>query len=574
MKQKISIYFIILVIFLIIYGFWVSSSFNKIQMSYDESRHAASGMIWYDYLKTIVFDGYVPFNAFINQYQKMGYNAGWFANQDPPVDGITRVPFYMIFGTTFVGVRAIALVCAIMSGILIYVIGYKITKKRIVALSSAIILLMSTLFYMYSAIQALVPIQIVTMVLFWYYFTFIRIPKKNYKIRLFKDTTIDFNWNILIGGLFLTFATLIQYSGALFIDLFFVLYVLYLMIAYLIKNRKVNLDLISKSGALQIMFVAFVQNLVFIMISWRWLQYNLFEMHWLDRILYYTSHVSSSLHDLNYLGLKYPFLASGTWFSNLTYMIHGYLQRTLFFTVFFAYALYLLFKNKIEDESIRKHLIIIALFFLAIYLFFSFKMSNHQIRYIAHAFPLVILASAYGLYHLIYSKFKQNQKLIYSGIIILFVVALFITDTWLYNKTYVEFGPKNDELLGFLSSKPEQKILLHAPGTGSSYPPGGDWYYNPDYVMFTFMRAKESYNPFNFKQQGHLYEYPRNSLDEVASGSKNLVNQLKTVPKNIPIYMVVYRYHEPGFYPAFGDNFLNDGYYALNLTYWTIYYKE
>src|SRR3989344_751241 len=268
MKFKISPYVIVLVLFLVVYSFWISSTFDKIQLSYDESRHAAGGMIWHDYIKTIIFDNYVPFDEFVNKYQQMGYNAGWFVNIDPPVDGLIRVPFYLIFGPTFFAIRFMALVCSIISAILVYIIALRITKKEIVALSSAIILLMSTLFYMYSAIQALVPIQIVTMVLFWYYFTFIRIPKKNYKIRLFKDTTIDFNWNILIGGLFLTFATLMQYSGALFIDLFFVLYVLYLMIAYLIKNRKVNLDLISKSGALQIMFVAFVQNLVFIMISW------------------------------------------------------------------------------------------------------------------------------------------------------------------------------------------------------------------------------------------------------------------------------------------------------------------
>ncbi|MBS3066041.1 hypothetical protein J4229_03280 [Candidatus Pacearchaeota archaeon] len=576
--KKVSIYTIALAVFLILYSLWIISQMNTIQLSYDESRHAAGGMLWYDYIKTIVSDGYVHFDDFVNQYQKMGYNAGWFANQDPAVDGLIRTPFYFLFGPTFFAIRVMALVCALISAVLLYLIGCYVTKKKIIALSAAIIMLMSTLFYMYTTIQALAPIPIIMMTLFWYYFTFIRISKKNYTLKLFKlgevTFTVNFSWNILMGGLFLTLATLIQYAAALFIDIFFVMYILYLIIASYLKNRKISVRLISESGALQIIFIAFLQNLTFLLISYKWLKYNLFEMHWLERIRYYTSYASSCAHDLNYLSQKYPWIAFGTPFSNFTYMIHGYLQRTLFFTIFFAYTIYCLFKKKIEDEETKKHFIIITLFFLAIYLYFSFNMSNHQIRYIAHAFPFVILASAYGLYQLVFSKLKQNQVWIYGGIILLFVGGLFIVDGWMYDKTFQEFGSQNDELLDYLRSKPPAKVLLHAPGTGSSLPPQGDWYYNPDYVMFTFMRAKEGYNPFVFKQQGHLFEYQRDSLEAVDYAAKNLVQQLKTIPLNIPVYMIVYRYHEPGFYSAFGKHFLENGFSAQNLTYWTIYYRE
>lgn len=580
MKSKISIYAIVLILFLVIYSFWISSTFNSIQLSYDESRHAAGGMIWHDYIKTIVNDGYIHFDDFVNQYQKMGYNAGWFVNQDPPMDGIIRAIFYFIFGPTFFAIRFMALFCAIVSAIMLYVIGYHITKQRIVALSASIIMLMSTLFYMYSAIQALAPIPIIMMTLFWYYFTFVRVPKKNYKLKLFKESYVEFNGGIILGGLFLTLATLIQYAAALFIDIFFVFYIIYLLISQYFNNKKTNKQLswqiIPESGALQMIFVAFLQNLVFLLISYKWLKYNLFEMHWLERINYYTSYVSECIHDLNYISVKYPWMGWGTTISNFTYLIHGYLQRTAFFTIFFGYTVYLLLKKKIEDAETKKHFVIITILSLAIYLYFSFKMSNHQVRYAAHAFPLIILASTYGLYHLIQTKLKQKQQIIYIGIIFLFVIALFSLDTWMYKKTYAEFGEKNDELLEFLKSKPEQKILIHAPGTGSSQPPNTyhSWYYSPDYVLFTFMRAKEGYNPFNFKQQGHLFEYPRSHLDEVNSASKTLISQLKSIPKGIPIYLVVYRYHESGFYSAFGDNFLNEGYSVTNLTYWTIYYKE
>lgn len=579
MKSRISLYAIILVAFLIVYSFWISSTFNQVQLSYDESRHAAGGMIWHDYILTLVNDGYVHFSDYVNQYQKMGYNAGWFVNQDPAFDGIIRAIFYFIFGPTFFAIRFMALFSAIVSAILLYIIGCHITQKKSIALAAAIIMLMSTLFYMYTAIQALAPIPIIMMALFWYYFTFVREPKKSYRIKLFKEIYVEFNWGIILGGLFLTLATLIQYAAALFIDIFFVFYVIYLLISHYLKikknpEQKVSPSLISESGALQIIFVAFLQNLVFLLISYKWLKYNLFEMHWLERIKYYTSHQSTCLHDLNYLAIKYPWLGSETWFSNLTYMIHGYLQRTLFFTIFFGYALYLLFKKKIEDENLKKHLVIIALFFLAIYLYFSFRMSNHQIRYIPHVFPLVILISAYGLYRLIWTKFKKHQSLVFAGAVILFIVALFITDSWMFNRTYAEFGPKNEELLEFLQAKPSLKFLIHAPGTKPDIPSDRSWLYNPDLVMFTFMRVKEGYNPFIFSQQGQLFEYQRSSMAEVDSASKYLVQQLKSLPPNLPIYVVMYRFYEPEFFTAWGHNFLENGFSVQNLTYWTIYYRE
>ena len=581
MKFKISPYVIVLVLFLVVYSFWISSTFDKIQLSYDESRHAAGGMIWHDYIKTIIFDNYVPFDEFVNKYQQMGYNAGWFVNIDPPVDGLIRVPFYLIFGPTFFAIRFMALVCSIISAILVYIIALRITKKEIVALSSAIILLMSTLFYMYSAIQALAPIPIAMMILFWYYFTFVHESKKNYKIKFFKDVYVSFNWNIIIGGLFLTLATLIQYAAAIFIDLFFVIYFIYLILGNYFEKRKekdyrLNWKIFNESGALQVVFIAFLQNLVFLIISWKWLKYNLFDNHFLERIITTSSQeIRDCTHDLNYLSLKYPWMGRGTSFSNFTYMIHGYLQRTLFFTLFFFYVIYLLIKGKIEDKETRKHIVIISLFFLAIYLYFSLKMSNHQIRYIVHAFPLVIIVSAYGLYYIINLKFKKHQKLIYFLVILTFVVSLFLVDTWMYNKTYQESGEKNDQLLDYLKSKQDFKILLHVPGTGSSETPTPtkSWYYNPDYVMFTFMRAKEGYNPFVFRQQGHLFEYRRDSLEAVDYNAKNLVEQLKGV-KNIPIYVVLYRYHESEFYNRWGHNFLENGFSVQNLTYWTVYYKE
>src|SRR3989344_1832083 len=372
MKFKISPYVIVLVLFLVVYSFWISSTFDKIQLSYDESRHAAGGMIWHDYIKTIIFDNYVPFDEFVNKYQQMGYNAGWFVNIDPPVDGLIRVPFYLIFGPTFFAIRFMALVCSIISAILVYIIALRITKKEIVALSSAIILLMSTLFYMYSAIQALAPIPIAMMILFWYYFTFVHESKKNYKIKFFKDVYVSFNWNIIIGGLFLTLATLIQYAAAIFIDLFFVIYFIYLILGNYFEKRKekdyrLNWKIFNESGALQVVFIAFLQNLVFLIISWKWLKYNLFDNHFLERIITTSSQeIRDCTHDLNYLSLKYPWMGRGTSFSNFTYMIHGYLQRTLFFTLFFFYVIYLLIKGKIEDKETRKHIVIISLFFLAI----------------------------------------------------------------------------------------------------------------------------------------------------------------------------------------------------------------
>ena len=154
--MKSKTYRIIFVLFLVLYSIWISSSFNEIQLSYDESRHAASGLIWYDYIRTISSDGYVEFGTFVNQYQQKGYNAGWFANQDLPGEGILRAGFYMIFGTSFFAIRIFTLVCAIISAILTYMIALRITKKESIAFASSLMLLMSTLFFMYSACMSLI----------------------------------------------------------------------------------------------------------------------------------------------------------------------------------------------------------------------------------------------------------------------------------------------------------------------------------------------------------------------------------------------------------------------------------
>jgi len=576
--KKISIYTIALAVFLILYSLWIFSTMSQIQMSYDESRHAAGGMVWYDYIRTVLYDGYMPFKQFINQYQQMGYNAGWFVNIDPPVDGLIRVPFYALFGPTFFSVRLMALFSAIVSGILTYLIACKITKKRPIALASTIILLMSTLFFMYTAVQALDAMPTVMTGLFWYYFTFVREPKKKYLFRLGK-AEFAFTWNLFWGGLALTAATLIKYPAALFIDLFFVLYAVYLIVNRYYQTKQVNLSLFTESGALQIAFTAIVQNLILLAISWKWLQYNLFENHFLERIMYTSSNeVRDVTHDLNYLAVRFPWMGSGTWFSNLTYMIHGYLQRTAFFAIFFVFTVYLLLKKKaeegIEDAETKKQFTIITIFFLAIYLYFSFRMSNHQIRYISYAFPLVLIGAAYGLYEMISRKWPQRILPIFFVAVLLFAGALFVLDNWMYNKTLKDFGSQNDELLTYLESLPSPRFLLHAPGVGNIPAPSGSWYYNPDFVMFTFMRAKEGYNPFNFKQNAPLYEYPRGTANEVEQASAYLVNQLKGIPTTVPVYVVLYRYHEPEFYTNFGNNFLKNGFQAKNLTYWTIYYRE
>lgn len=572
--KKVSIYTIALAVFLVLYGIWIVSQMNTIQLSYDESRHAAGGMVWYDYIRTIAHDGYMPFKQFINQYQQMGYNAGWFVNIDPPVDGLIRAPFYFLFGPSFFSVRLMAVFSAIVSGILTYLIAYKITKRRPVALASTIILLMSTLVFMYTAIQALDAMPTIMTGLFWYYFTFVREPKKKYLFRLGK-AEFTFTWNLFWGGLALTAATLIKYPAALFIDLFFVLYALYLLAAHYRQNKRFGLSLLTESGALQIAFTAVIQNLIFLAISWKWLQYNLFENHFLERILYTSStEVRDVTHDLNYLAVKFPWLGSSTWFSNLTYMIHGYLQRTAFFVIFFIFTLYLLAKKKIEDEETRKQFTIIFIFFLAIYLYFSFRMSNHQIRYISYVFPLIIIGAAYGLYELINRKWPQKVLPIFFVILLLFTGTLFALDKWMFNKTWQEFGSQNDELLDYLQSQPSPRFLLHAPGVGNIPTPTGLWYYNPDFVMFTFMRAKDEYNPFNFKQNAPLYEYNRGTPEAVEQASAYLVNQLKGIPSSVPVYVVLYRYHEPSFYENFGNNFLKSGFQVKNLTYWTVYYRE
>ncbi len=572
--KKISIYTIALTVFLILYSTWIISSMNTIQLSYDESRHAAGGMLWYDYIRTIAHDGYMPFKQFINQYQQMGYNAGWFVNIDPPVDGLIRAPFYVLFGPTLFSVRLMALFSAIVSGILTYIIAYKITKRRPVALASTIILLMSTLVFMYTAIQALDAMPTIMTGLFWYYFTFVREPKKKYIFRLGK-AEFAFTWNLVWGGLALTAATLIKYPAALFIDLFFVLYAMYLLVARYRQIKQFKFSLLTESGALQIAFTAILQNLIFLAISWKWLQYNLFENKFLERIVYTSStEVRDVTHDLNYLTVRFPWLGSGTWFSDLTYMIHGYLQRTAFFAIFFIFTLYLLARKKIEDEEIRKQFIIISIFFLAIYLYFSFRMSNHQIRYISYVFPLVIIGAAYGLYESISRRWPQRILPVFFIVILLFAGTLFILDEWMFNKTWQEFGSQNDELLDYLKSQPSPRFLLHAPGVGNIPAPNGLWYYNPDFVMFTFMRAKEGYNPFNFKQNAPLYEYNRGTPEAVEQASAYLANQLKSIPASVPVYVVLYRYHEPSFYENFGNNFLKNGFQVKNLTYWTIYYRE
>ncbi len=571
--MKSKTYRIIFVLFLVLYSIWISSSFNEIQLSYDESRHAASGLIWYDYIRTISSDGYVEFGTFVNQYQQKGYNAGWFANQDLPGEGILRAGFYMIFGTSFFAIRIFTLVCAIISAILTYMIALRITKKESIAFASSLMLLMSTLFFMYSAIQSLAPIPNVMMVLFWYYFTFVRKVKKQYKISLGTGMVVRYNHNILFGGIFLTWATLIKYSAALFIDIFFVLYMVYLIGSYVRRHKKISLGAITSSGVIQIAFVALIQNLIFLLVSYKWLKYNLFDMGWLQRIQFYSGTVTSASHDLNYIGNRFPWMDVGL-FSDWTYMIHGYLQRTGFFILFFFVALYMLFKKKIEDTYTRRHFILISLFSLAVYLYFSLQMRNHQIRYIVHPFPFVIIMSAFGLYYVV-NKYKKSRIFVtYSVVVLAFVVGLFFLNTWIYDQTLSQFGEKNDELYDYLSSKQDPKFLIHTRQYGPAIRPP-NWYYNPDYVMFTFMRTKQGYNPATFTQQAPLVEFRENTPMSYEQATPGLVGQLDQISAKVPVYVVVFRHNtDGGLYSLFGQSLLDKGFVQHNLTYWIVYQKE
>jgi hypothetical protein len=203
-------------------------------------------------------------------------------------------------------------------------------------------------------------------------------------------------------------------------------------------------------------------------------------------------------------------------------------------------------------------------------------MSNHQIRYIVHAFSLVIILSAYGLYHLINFKFKQKQLVVYTAVIMVFVISLVFLNNWIYDRTYKEFGPKNDELFDFLKAKPDPKFLLHAAGgAGINIPGGSQWYYNPDFVMFTFMRSKEGYNPFTFKQNAPLFEFQRDTPYSIEEYSVPLAKQLKDIAKDVPVYVAIFRYYEHNeINTIFGDSLLKNNFSSLNLTYWTVYYKE
>jgi len=539
MKNKKEI--IILWIFLIFFILFLSIRFKATQ-GWDESRHACQAHFFYDYFKNILSGNFMSLSNFLESYQKVGYNIGWYALFDPPFLAIVQGFLFLFFSPSTITSGFATLLFIIIGSFLLYHFSLKILKKSYLAMSVVFLYLLSPIIIDMGNLQML-AIPISFMMIAWYYFTFHRKGKKI----VFSNKNLSFRTNILIGALFLTAATLMKYHSIIYVLIFFFFYISYLWI----KNKKFPKTIFT---------IAIIQSFIVLFLSIWWIKFSLFDNNMLQRVLF----EGVGRGKQSFLSFNYAF----------AYFINTFKETR--FIALFALIPFIKFFKKKSFISKNKRLII---FILSVYITATLLLSSRHFRYMIHIMPFVFILIVEGVNEVsnfIAEKLKKEEKLIrqlskqiFAVLIILLCIFSAYSSYNLMKKQLDSWGEYSSDFVDYLSKLPRERYVINIDADMAN---GAGYYYNPDLFIFETMMANDRLNIHNPKEMRQFVSYYR--WQQIAGNYKKFVEELNKLSEKIKLVVVIFKFSDPRYdLKGFKQELLEKNFTKKELKWYELYEK-
>ena len=516
-----NIYIWILIVFLILFASSQIILKSNLTLGWDEGRHANSAHIWYDYYKTLLSGDFKSYKTFLNEYEQKGYNVKWYGLFDPPFQGMYTGLWFLILGDSVVIARLSILILVCALSFLLYFLANKILKEEKLALAVTVLYLLSSPMWEYSNEVILEPI-ISLFFVGWIYFTFYR--EKG-------------SWDILLGGLCLTAASLMKYHTLIFA----VGFIIVLLIYWTIKKEYQTIKKYFMVYALQgVLYVAFA--------GW-WMYYSLIQNNVWQRML---EEGAGRAREWTFTYLTFYF--RDTW--PATWGLVLFVFVPLFF--------------KEGREFLKKNLRLV-LCILIIYIIATALISNQQLRYAIHLLPLLYIIIIKGID--LYGKWIDNIEVIKMKISfwILFILIIIMCSVFDYkdtiNRKVNMNGYQDYELLDYMKKVPEPKLLVNLKTPADIDTTG--YYYNPDQFIFLTMMANKESNPILMKQ--YSYYIDLKGIED----PKPVINSIEEFPANKAI--VIFKYERVGYEGMIAkiEPILQElNYTKKELKWWFVYQKN
>ncbi|MFH0979309.1 MAG: glycosyltransferase family 39 protein [Candidatus Woesearchaeota archaeon] len=504
-------------------------------LSYDEARHAVQGHFLYDYLRTILSGDIMSLKTFLGYYQQRGYNIGWNALYDPPAHALAQAITFMIFGASTYTSRLATLLIICFGSFLLFFISRKILKNVWLAIAAVFLYLLYPYAFEFSR-ESIPDMAAALLMVGWFYFFFYREPKY-FSFVLSRRLRLRINLFDLVSAIFLTSATLMKYQNLIFASLFMAIYTIILFVT---RWDKDFFSTLKSSGAWSIVKRYTLIVLVFLLLGGWWLKFSLIDSGMFQRV-FFEGMQRQTTGDVFF------------YFKELAF--------TTFFAVFLAVVPFVMPKSR----SYFKDNWHVLLFILVTLGFATFFISNQKIRYMIAAVPFIFIFMVQGLSELTL-LLKRFYPYAFTSLVVLLLVPFVLKDIAIMDSRVKEYGSLNSEVVDFIKSIPDPKLLVYPKGGGKR---SVNYTATPDLFAFEAMTAKKDFNPKNMRQLVEI-DFWDGGIENNPAAYFTWLNQTQ-----LPTYVFVYRYEPDSTLLQATTLVLPTlGYTTKNLTYFIVFQRK
>lgn len=565
LKKKLNIYTVALAVFMLLFFIFMNLN-NHQEMMFDEAVRATQGAFFYDYFKTVLSDGFIPFSDFFDVYNQK-YSIGWGVVYPAPAHAILQaVIFLFMGGISAWGAKLATQIFALAGIVFMYLLSSKVFKSRLMGLISSVFIALSPFNFEYSRI-GMHTIAIMSMNLAWFYFLFYHKGKK-IVVGITKQFSIPLRSSALWAGLFLAIATLMKYQTMIFAVIFGLVYSLYLIFKEMdktkVKSLKSFFAILNSSGATQLFWDYVLAGIIFLLLGWWWIKFSLIDHGMFEKI-------------------KYEGLGRETWQQNgwlypinpitkLFYIPLEFLALNTFVWLFAAVPFILSAWKRVskgKGSTFVKENPHLWIYVLVVYIFFTYIMAHHELRYAVHIFPMVAIFAVEGIRNISQMITSNKKHALTLFFIIFFAISTFfiIKD---YHKTqyYLNtFGAESNELPKYILSKPDPKFIINIKGDGMRTI---NYYYSPELYVFKFMAYKQEHDPRKINHQ-YIYTY----WTQLGQGDMYIraADQMSQISKKMDVYVFMFKYDPDDKIEKLGSALIRKGFKEKDISYFKIYEK-
>jgi hypothetical protein len=330
-----------------------------------------------------------------------------------------------------------------------------------------------------------------------------------------------------------------KYQCIIYVALFYVFYLAYLLFAARgtlpLSNYQDLAAYFRQSGAWDIIKKGIWQAVIFAVIAAPWLNFSLFRMGHLERLLAEGFQWPAFSHHVDW-----GFTPEGIWrsgkFAEIVFAPIAVLFQFRFFSLFALIPVIAYFASKSRKESFMARNMHMALFVLAVYLFSTFGMSQHQLRYAMNMLPFIAVFMVQGVVQ--FSEFVASRFKLASLFVFIIIAALFVySDMGIASGHNAEFGKIDNEIVDYFKQQPLPRAVINLRPRGEYT---RNYYYSPDMFIFKMISAKPEFNPARIPQIVQYIDW-ENAL-EVDRKYEGFLASLNSADQKLDVYVVMFNF--------------------------------